>query len=220
MQLRQGELGFQNGGLVVGYETERADAKRQDLKAMIAESLQESGIDDSDLLADRVVQQFADVTAPYYEPEPMRLMTLGEGGVGGGSTTKPGNVVLNVGKLVRAIASGILTIAGATAAPWLLVIGALVTWDALWSCLNVKLTEEHACAVWALWKNRDDNNTFPKSRVLDAVNRERTAFGIRPLSAMEVNRALDDLVKMRCIKQSVNDPERWWLREWVQVKYR
>jgi hypothetical protein len=204
----------------MGYETEKADAKRQDLKAIIAESLRGSDIDDSDLLADRVVQQFADVTAPYYEAEPMRLMTFGEGGIGGGSTTKPGNVMLNIGKLVRAIASGILTIAGATTAPWLLVIGALVTWDALWSCLNLKLTEEHACAVWVLWENRDDNNTFPKSEVLGAVNRERTKFGMRPLSAMAIDRALDDLVKMRCIKQSASDPERWWLREWVQIKYR
>jgi hypothetical protein len=202
------------------YETEKADAKRQDLKGIIAESLRRSGIDDSDLLAGQVVQQFADVTAPYYEPEPMKLIVLGEGGVGGGSTTKPGNVVLNLRKLVRAIASGILTIAGATAAPWLLVIGALVTWDALWSCLNLKLTEEHACVIWALWENRDDNNTFPKSETLDAVNRERAEFGMQPLSAMQVNRALDDLVKMGCVKQSANDPQRWWLREWIRIKYR
>jgi hypothetical protein len=149
----------------------------------------------------------------------MQFMTFGEGGVGGGSTTKPGNVVLNLGKLVRAIGSGILTIAGAAAAPWLLVIGALVTWDALWSCLNLKLTEDHASVVWALWENRDDNNTFPKSDALDAINRERAAFGKQSLSAMEVNRALDDLASMGCIKQSANDPQRWWLREWVRIKY-
>lgn len=136
--------GFPERGLAMGYETEKADAKRQDVKAVIAESLRESGIDDADLLADRLMQRFADVTAPYREPERMQFMTFGEGGVGGGSTTKPGNVVLNLGKLVRAIGSGILTIAGAAAAPWLLVIGALVTWDALWSCLNLKLTEDHA----------------------------------------------------------------------------
>jgi hypothetical protein len=204
----------------MGYETEKANAKRRDLNAIVAESLRGSGIDDADLLAAQVVQRFADITAPYYEPEPMRLMVLSEGGVGGGSTTKPGNVVLNLRKLVRAIASGILTIAGATAAPWLLLIGALVTWDALWSCLSLKLTEDHACVVWTLWKNRDDDNTFPKSGTVDAVNLERAAFGKQSLSAMEVNRTLDDLARMGCIKQSANDPQRWWLREWVRIKYR
>ena len=202
------------------YETERADAKRQDLKAIIAGSLRESGIGDVDLLADRVVQRFADVTAPSCGPVVSQFMVLGEGGVGGGSTTKPGNVVLNLGKLLRAVASGILTVAGAAAVPWLLVIGALVTWDALWSCLNLKLTEDHACVVWALWKSRDVNNTFPKSDVLDEVNRERAAFGKQPLSAMEVDRALADLARMGCIKQSANDPQRWWLREWVRINYR
>jgi hypothetical protein len=203
----------------VGYETEKANAKRQDVKAIIAESLRDSGIDDADPLADQLIQRFADITAPYREPEKMRLITLGEGGIGGGSTTKPGNVVLNLGKLVRAIGSGILTIAGATTAPWLLVIGALVTWDALWSCLNLKLTEDHASVVWALWKNRGDSNTFPKAEALEAVNRERTAFGKQSLSAMEINRALDDLKRMGCIKQSANDPQQWWLREWVLIKY-
>lgn len=203
----------------MGYETEKADAKRQDIKVIFAESLRESGIEDADLLADRLMQGFADVTAPYRESERMQLMTFSPGGIGGGSTTKPGNVVLNLGKLARAIASGILTIAGATAAPWLLLIGALVTWDALWSCLNLKLTEDHASVVWALWKNRDDENTFPKAGVLDAVNRERASFGKQPLSAMEVNRALDDLARMGCIKQSASDPQRWWLREWVRIKY-
>jgi len=203
----------------MGYETDKADQKRQDLEAIIAGSLRESGIDDPALLADRVVQRFADVTAPYREPQRFEFMRLSPGGVGGGSTTKPGNVVLNLGKLVRAIASGILTVAGAVAAPWLLVIGALVTWDALWSCLNLKLTEDHACVVWALWKNRDDNDTFLKSDTLDAVNRERAAFGKQPLSAMEVDRALSDLSRMGCIEQTASDPQRWWLREWVRITY-
>lgn len=203
----------------MGYETDKADQKRQDLEVIIAGSLRESGVDDAALLADRVVQQFADVTAPYREPERFEFMRLRPGGVGGGSTTKPGNVALNLGKLVRAIATGILTVAGAAATPWLLVIGALVTWDALWSCLNLKLTEDHACVVWALWKNREDNNTFPKSDTLDAVNRERAAFGNQPLSAMEVDRALSDLARMGCIEQSANDPQRWWLREWVRIRY-
>lgn len=204
----------------MGYETEKANAKRRELNAIVAESLRGPGIDDADLLADQVVQRFADVTAPYYEPPSFQLIVLREGGVGGGSTTKPGNVVLNLGKLVRAIASGILTIAGAATAPWLLVIGALVTWDALWSCINLKLTEDHARVVWALWKNRDDDDTFPKSDTVHAVNRERAAFGMRPLSTKEVNRVLDDLARMGCIKQSVNDPKRWRLREWVRIGYR
>jgi hypothetical protein len=201
-------------------ETEKADAKRHDLKAIICESLRTRSVDNADLLADQVLQRFANVTAPYYESGPARLIVLGEGGIGGGSTTKPGNIVLNCRKLVKAIATGTLTIAGATTARWLLLVGALVVWDDLWSCLNLKLTEEHACVVWTLWKNPDKSNTVPKSSVLLEVNRERAEFGKQPLSALEADRVLSDLVKMGCIRQSTRNPQRWWLQEWVRISYK
>ena len=61
-----------------------------------------------------------------------------------GTSTKPGNVTLNMRKLAVAIASGALTITGAIATPWTLLLGALVTWDSLWSCLQLDLGEIEA----------------------------------------------------------------------------
>lgn len=203
----------------MGYETEKADAKRQELHALVVGALQGSGIEDLDHLTDEVVHQFADITAPYWEAPPSQLMTMRRGGMGGGATTKPGNIRLNIGKLVRAIATGTLTIVGVMAVPWTLVIGALVTWDALWSCLKLDMSEDHACVVWTLWNGRDDGDTIAKGDVLQAVNLERSRFGKQPLSPQEVDRVLDDLVRMRCVQQSKNDPNRWWLREWVSIKY-
>ncbi|MHB8289109.1 MAG: hypothetical protein ACYDEY_07725 [Acidimicrobiales bacterium] len=203
----------------MGYETEKmADAKRRELQTLIAGALQGLDIENPEHLADEVVQHFADVTAPYWEST-AQLMTVRSGGMGGGSTTKPGNVLLNIGKLIRAIATGTLTIVGAMTAPWTLLLGALVTWDALWSCLTLKISEDHACVIWTLWNGRDNENTIAKADVLGAVNRERSRFGKQPLSAQEVDRALDELVRMRCVQQSKNDANRWWLREWVNIKY-
>jgi len=54
---------------------------------------------------------------------------------------------------------------------------------------------------------------------LEAVNQEREQFGKQPLSPQEVQRALDDLLKMRCLQPSKNDPDRLRLRECVTVKY-
>jgi hypothetical protein len=120
---------------------------------------------------------------------------------------------------MRSIATGTLTIVGVMTAPWTLVIGALLTWDALWSCLELDITEDHACIIWTLWNNRDDRETIAKADVLDAVNRDRSKFGKLPLSTQETDRALADLVKMRCAQQSKKDPNRWWLREWVRIEY-
>jgi hypothetical protein len=99
-------------------------------------------------------------------------------------------------------------------------VGALVTWDALYSSLQVEISEVQGCVLWSLWKERDDRYTAAKADVFDSVRRERTAFGMQPLTPQEVDYALDDLVRMRCIKQSVNDVGRWWLREWVTIQYR
>ena len=63
------------------------------------------------------------------------------------------------------------------------------------------------------------DDTVAKDEVLDAVTRERHRFGKPPLSEEEVGYALRDLCRMRCIEQSSRDPERWWLREWVRVKF-
>ena len=204
----------------MGYEEEKAEAKRQELQGLIARTLEHMSSDEAARLAAEVTEHLADVTAPYWEPPPMHLVTLHAGGRGGTTTTKPGNVVLNLRKLIVAIASGTLTIAGAMAVPWALVVGALVTWDALYSSLQLEITEVQGCVLWSLWKERDEGLTVAKADVFDAVRRERMAFGLQPLTAQEVDYALEELVRMGCIRQSVNDVGRWWLREWVRIKYR
>jgi hypothetical protein len=203
----------------MGYDGEKAEAKRRELQGMIAQTLKDVPADEAGQLAAKAAEYFADITAPYWEPPPMELVTMGPKGHGGGVTVKPGNIVLNLHKLVRAIATGALTIAGTTAAPWTLILGALVTWDNLWSCLKLKINDVQACVLWSLWQARDARNTIAKASVLEAVQRERQAAGEQPLSQEQIDCALEDLAKMKCIKQSSSDPERWWLREWVKIKY-
>jgi hypothetical protein len=203
----------------VGYEEEKAEAKRHELQGLIAQTLEDVPTDDAGRLAAEVAGYFANVTAPYWEPPPMKLVTIVPGGHGGGTTTKPGNVVLDLRKLVSAIATGALTIAGTMAVPWTLIVGALVTWDNLWSCLELKIDDVQACVLWSLWQARDDRYTVAKADVLEAVQRERQVAGAQPLSQQEIVHALKDLAKMKCIKESPRDPERWRLRERVKIEY-
>jgi hypothetical protein len=203
----------------VGYDNVRATAKREEIARLLSDGIAGAGVLDGGQAAAATLSIFAEVTAPYYEPEHMQLMTMSPGGTSGGSSVKPGNIRLNLGKLVRAIASGTLTIVGAMAAPWTLVIGALITWDSLWSCLNLDLTEQHASVIYAMWLARDDRATVAKSDVVRLVNTERVARGTQPLSYQEISRVINDLNAMRCIQQSKTDESRWWLREWVRIQY-
>jgi hypothetical protein len=207
----------------VANADESVDPKHQELRTLIGEALQEIGLDDAERLADQVEAHYANVTPPSVEVDielpPTEMVTVRPGGRGGGVTTKPGNVVLNLRKLITAIASGALTIAGTAAVPWMLVVGALVTWDRLYSSAQLEINEVQACVAWSLWVSRDAAGTLAKVEVFDVVNRERENFGQQPLSVKEVDYALQDLERMGCIQQSRSDPDRWWLREWVRVRY-
>ena len=203
----------------MGYDETKAEEKRKELRTMIAGALKPLVADEADRVAAEVMQHFISVSAPYWEPPPMEMITMHRGGWRGGTSTKPGNVTLNMRKLVVAIASGTLTIAGAIATPWALLPGALVTWDSLWSCLQLEIGEVEASVLWALWKHWDENSTVAKKDVKTFVNRERADFGQQSLSIKEIEYALKNLERMGCIKESRNDTGRWWLREWVDIKY-
>lgn len=202
----------------VAYDEEMANAKRRELCELIEGSFEHLPTADSERLAAEVAGQFANVTPPYSEPLRVEMVTLRPGGRGGGTSAKPGNVVLNFRKLVVAIGSGVLTVAGTMAVPWTLLIGALLTWERLWSSAEIAITEEQACVLWSIWQTRDERNTVSKADVAAAVNRERSEFGKQPLNPREVETALEDLIGLGCIRQS-RDPARWRLREWVRVKY-
>lgn len=166
------------------------------------------------------MQHFITVSAPYWKPPPpIELIKMHSGGKHGATSTKPGNVTLNMRNLVVAIPSGILTITGAMATPWALLLGALVTWDSLWSCLQLEIGEVQASVLWALWKYRYENNTVAKNYVQGLVNRELAELGQQSLTEKEVEYALKDLRRMGCIKESSNDAGRWWLCESVRVFY-
>jgi hypothetical protein len=104
------------------------------------------------------VQRFIVVTPPTTAPVTIELVTLHEGGDGGGTSTKPGNVRFRVKTLMTAIAGGTLTVAGITA-PWMRPLGAWLVFDSLWQAVRVDLGETEAAVLWALRRTRDDTQT-------------------------------------------------------------
>jgi hypothetical protein len=200
-------------------DEKRAADKHAEITSRMADALRPTCGAAAEEFARRTVGHFAEITAPRWEPPPIQLMTMSPGGLGGGSSTKPGNITLNLRQLVVAVASGTLTMVGATVAPWTLIFGALVTWDSLWSSLQVELGEAEASVAWALWKACDADHTVAKKEVITIVNKERGAFGKQKLSTQEIDFALGRLERMRCIQDAKSDPNRWWLREWVRVQY-
>lgn len=169
-------------------------------------------------LAKKVVECLCSVTPPERRTA-FELMTIQKGGRGGGVSVKPGNVLLNIRKLVSAVASGALTVVGSLHEPWIAVLGALAVWDSLYSGLQVELDEAEASVVWTMWLKCDDSHTLPKSGLLLRVNEQRRKFGRREMSDLEFSDVLRKLERMRCISAGGDDDSRWWLREWVRVEF-
>ncbi len=167
-----------------------------------------------------IVSNFVRVEPPEKEPQFFEFITMTEGGRGGGRSVKPGNLFLNVRKLMTNIASSVLTITGTIALPWAAPFAALVIWNNVWSTLSVELSEREAAVLWTMWVDRDKDNCIPDAGLLERVNRELNINGRSVISQQELDDALDVLKKMGCIKRSAVDSKKWWLREWVRVSYK
>jgi hypothetical protein len=168
-----------------------------------------------------IVRHLATITPPMIsvEEEKWRYIETKPVGLGGGISIKPGNVRLNIHALVSAVAKGAFTVVSVAHLPWMAPLGAMVLWDALYSTTKVPLSENDACVVWAMWLNCDGKHTLPEAGALEMVNRERREHGQSHLSEAVFDDSINTLQRMKCIERWSSDPSRWWLREWVNVKY-
>lgn len=204
----------------MAYDTERSAEKLDDLGKFAASGLSHLDTTARASAAAYVVQNFARVTPPEKGEARLELITLDRGGIDGGTSTKPGNILLNMRKLVATLAGGALTIVGSTHSPWTLLLGALVVWDSIYSGSQVALSEREAAIVWTMWLKSDDKQTIPHAQLLPLVNDHLERHGRGRISPEQLADSLRILERMRCIQRSGTDPSRWWLREWVSVKYR
>jgi hypothetical protein len=141
------------------------------------------------------------------------------GGRGPAKSLKPGNILLDVRKLLATVAKVTLSMAGVIATPWTTPLAFLILWDELWSRASVDIQEREATVMWALWANHDTEWCVQKDHVLNLVNTERAQHGRSALTSQELNDSLGILVKIKCIEEPRNNPSKWLIREWVKVTF-
>ena len=210
----------------MNYDTERATQKKDELVLVAEDALTEcfqlaDNVPDATSVATiskRIIDNFVQNTPP--EMPRMEFITMSQGGYGGGTTTKPGNLVLNLRTLLVDLAEVITIGAGALNVHWLAPFVALRIWNKLWSRLNIKISEHEAVVLLTMWKNCDHNNYIPEDGVLDLVNTELGSNGRSSISRQELDDSLEILRRMKCIQRSTSIKNKWWLRESVSVPYR
>lgn len=210
------------------YNYERANKKKEELIRVAEESLlkylQSSDGGDSaqaKLIATETINHFAKITPPEQEHPTFKfeLLRMDSGGRGGAQSVKAGNLLLNMHKLVTAVAGGVLAVAGIAGAPWTAPFAAIMVWESVWSGLKIDISEREAAVLWTLWTNSDGSKHVPADGLLDSVNSELAAYGRSAISQQELEDSLEALRRINCIDRSGSDRPTWWLREWVEVGY-
>jgi hypothetical protein len=196
-------------------DRERATEKKLELERLVKDTvIRDASI--SGEIVEKIIDSFCVIRPPEIEYT-TGFMTMDAGGMGGGRSSKPGNIWLNWRKLVVGGAESILTAAGAVSIPWLVPLAGLVIWNKAWSVLNIEIDERHAVVIWNMWKNKDEEDCIEDEKILPLVNKELSRYNRPIMNAEELGRILKNLERMECIEKS--EKEKWWLREWVKATY-
>jgi len=188
------------------------NAKRAELIADVAAIL-----DPVDAhLAGLIVEAFCQMTPPLEPPRMIHMITAQSGGLGGGETTKPGNLRLNWHKLVRSCGDMVLTAAGVAAHPVLIPFAALSLWNKYWTHATIPLSREQATALFAMWSRKDSKNRITRDVAIAAVNDLLAVFKLPLIDQKQFDVIERDLTHLRCIEC---DQDGIWLREWVKTTY-
>ncbi len=165
----------------------------------------------------RAIDAFAHVQAPEAPEVSMRYITVQSLRPSGGTSRKPGNVLLNWRRLFNTLPELALGGVGATSVPrWLVPLACLHLWNRLNESAVEELSDVEASTITALWLNRRDDRKIDAESGFDVTNRHRRELGLESLTKMRYEQCLDRLQALRCVE--LRDGV-IWLREWVRVPY-
>src|SRR6266508_2272157 len=154
----------------MGIHREREKVVRANLAAVAQDLLPVGNRSQRWQVAWSVVGVLVRVERPFDDDEVETFIRIKPLGPGGGEAVKTLNHLLDIRKLLTAIATGVLTFAGVLQAPWLAVLAALCVWDHLLSAMRVELSEKDASVLWTLWNMESRPRRVKGMDVLNAVN--------------------------------------------------
>tara|TARA_R110001592_G_C13149786_1_gene748072 strand:- start:1493 stop:2113 length:621 start_codon:yes stop_codon:yes gene_type:complete len=206
----------------MGWDREREAEKRGEILQSVIAALRIHNIEAPDVttLADAILHNLVQTSPPEEENHQVHLIIMGHMGRGGGRSTKPGNIRLNIGKLMEAIASGVLTTVGAVQLPFTAPFAALLVWCSLLRSTQVAITETEGCVLYVMWVYKNQDRDIEKSTLLTLCNGLLEKYDKPLLTQGVLNESLSALQKIRAIETSPRSSAKWWLRERAQVSYR
>jgi len=207
----------------MGLDYDRATEKEKELVSSLSSIFQSKSIfkDSFDKISNEIVSSCVSIQPPEKEEISFEFMTMAPSGRGGGRSTKPDNIVLNIRKLVEAVASGTFAAVSAYQVPWLGIFGFILLWNSLWRAAEVDLSENDAAVIWTMWVHRDrKNNKISENGLLSKVNDHLSKYDRVSITQKDMEFSIKNLEKIKSIKRSKRNSKNWCLCEWISPTYR
>ncbi len=134
-----------------------------------------------------------------------------------GRSIKPGNIRLNIKKLINALPDAVsLGIGMSSENPIVVVCGALILLLKLKDVATISISKEQAFVIVALWKACNSENKILLNDGFTATNELLKQYGEPQITIKKYNNLIDSLSEMRCIELS---EETILLREQISKDY-
>lgn len=174
-----------------------------------------------DRISDEIKSVSINIRPPEKEKVIIHLMTMSASGRGGGKSIKAGNIVLNMRKLVKAIAEGTFAAISSYTYPWLGILGFILLWESLREAAQIDLSENDAVVIWTMWSLRDkENDVVSENGLLDKVNDHLSNYNRVSIVQEDIDFSLINLEKIKCIIRLKSNPVTWRLVEYISHVYR
>jgi len=199
------------------------DKKVTELKDLVVRELKEYSVyfdNDTDVIVDELFSSEAIRMSSPTEPETViHMMTFDSIGknFNGGSSIKPGNIKINLKKLIRDIPE--IALLGPTVVSDALVfkvMAAIVIWRTLRNAMTIKIEKADAATIIALWSKSNEANKIEIELGYNTVLQVYKQVDLDEISWERYIKILGELEKKEYIKIEETSI---WLREWVSSNY-
>lgn len=200
------------------------NAATQQLKNILIKTLPITSANDNNnasLVYTNLIQtRFISITPPLEikEPPTMHFLTLDSlRDYRQGKSIKPGNITLNMKKLIEAIPAIVCSGTSMACDNFVVIIcGAFCLWLKLRDIATINITKEQAFTIVALWRSCNDAHKITLDNGFIATNKLLKQYGESEITNLKYNIVIDSLIKIQSIELTEGVI---WLREWISKSY-
>lgn len=190
---------------------------------LIIERATSSLLGENDINSEDIMRYFIEsdgllITPPQQEPFLMHMLTVDSlRNYNKGESIKPGNIRLNIRRLIKYLPDiTATTVVIAMDSPILKVCAALNIWKMIRDVATVEITKEQAITIIALWENCNQQQRIAIEQGFECVKSLYKQIEKSECTWEQYIKLINDLEKIGSLEL---DNQGIWLREWVSKRY-